>query len=533
LNDVWALDLSTGEWTEVSPIGASPEPRRFFPHAYDSLRNRLIVAGGEGDDLAIFLDTWALDLGDGEPVWTRLRDENPPPFFIFRGGLYDPRRDRFVVMTFSTQTYALDLGTNEWTTLLTTDPPPDTLRFTTHSVTYDALNDRYLIFGGGIGSDLTTYTNRVRALDPETLAWTVIEIPPEMPQPSPRNLAGTVYDPVPPSLLLFGGAEPGGFGGGVSLGDTWRLDLTPGAEVWTDLAPGLAPLDRGQNAVAFDEGRGEMLVFGGLHYFDDFVSFAALNDTWIFDDAAWRRIGRGGPRPLPRRGAGAVHDPTRDRLVVFGGEFFPGFQESLTGELDFHPSTLNLKSQGKWVTCHITPPGGFTAGDIDPATVRLNENVAPDGPMAIEDSGGDGVGRLMLKFRRSEVIATIRSVSASTEMAITGEVAGETFEASDRIRVLWVGDRDVALGTELDFAVTLPTPKLTRGRVTYLISGAPPGAEFDRSVGRFRWTPAQSDAETERLVSFAALGPGFGLKETITIRVTGTVPAELTTLLAD
>ena len=64
-NDTWAYDLSgsTG-WSAVSPAGPLPGARFEAAAIYDPARDRLVVMGGatSGDYYGIATDVWALSL---------------------------------------------------------------------------------------------------------------------------------------------------------------------------------------------------------------------------------------------------------------------------------------------------------------------------------------------------------------------------------------------------------------------------------------------------------------------------------------
>ncbi|MGB7055371.1 MAG: alpha/beta hydrolase-fold protein, partial [bacterium] len=97
-------------------------------------------------------------------------------------------------------------------------------------------------------------------------------------------------------------------------------------------------------------------------------------------------------------------------------ERFPigiAFLVGLRAAIEFQPATLNLKSNGNWVTCHIQLPGDYSAADIDPSTVVLNKinGVAIDPPICREGpysvSNHNGRPRLMVKFSREALIAQL------------------------------------------------------------------------------------------------------------------------------
>jgi len=107
--------------------------------------------------------------------------------------------------------------------------------------------------------------------------------------------------------------------------------------------------------------------------------------------------------------------------------------------INIEPETLNLKSQGRWITCFIQLPEGYSVEDIDIATILLENNI-PAEWTNIEDSV------LIVKFDRAAVIQYIRDILdiTSGEVALTIAatlVDGTSIEAADTIRVISKGKR--------------------------------------------------------------------------------------------
>jgi len=106
----------------------------------------------------------------------------------------------------------------------------------------------------------------------------------------------------------------------------------------------------------------------------------------------------------------------------------------LTATVNIGPSTLNLKSKGKWITCQITLPEGYKVSDIDVSTILL-DGVIPAGRGEIL---GD---TLMVKFARADVIQHIKEELRITKdevtLTITGNlIQGTAFEGKDTISVI-------------------------------------------------------------------------------------------------
>jgi len=97
------------------------------------------------------------------------------------------------------------------------------------------------------------------------------------------------YDNVRHRTVYFGGhRQTHGFGSGAAHDeDVWEFD---GID-WERISPPPGPRGRFDHAMAFDEGRGRVVVWGGV---DDLV---ALGDSWEWDGTRWRAI-PGGPSAL-------------------------------------------------------------------------------------------------------------------------------------------------------------------------------------------------------------------------------------------
>jgi len=117
--------------------------------------------------------------------------------------------------------------------------------------------------------------------------------------------------------------------------------------------------------------------------------------------------------------------------------------------IDIDPDTLNLKSNGEWITTYIELTEGYSPSHIDVSSILLNNKVKvdPEAPTQVGDYDLDGVSDLMVKFDRSEVIALVGTADFSLDMGkscevqfkITGTVAETMFQGTDAVRVLLKG----------------------------------------------------------------------------------------------
>lgn len=135
------------------------------------------------------------------------------------------------------------------------------------------------------------------------------------------GLPGTqVYDSWRGRTLQFGGA----LGYGIEHDILWARGSNG---LWTSLGQG--PQARHLHASAFDSRRGRLIVFGGCdtepgggsNYLVD------AHTTWEWDGQTWHSFPSPSPQwsqlgfPVGRVQAAMAHDRTRDRCVLFGGNF--------------------------------------------------------------------------------------------------------------------------------------------------------------------------------------------------------------------
>jgi hypothetical protein len=72
----WAYDSNANTWAELRPLGGTPPPRTGYAVVYDSRSGRIILFGGR-HDTAYFSDLWAYDLLSRR--WTDVTPLGPRP----------------------------------------------------------------------------------------------------------------------------------------------------------------------------------------------------------------------------------------------------------------------------------------------------------------------------------------------------------------------------------------------------------------------------------------------------------------------
>jgi signal peptidase len=117
--------------------------------------------------------------------------------------------------------------------------------------------------------------------------------------------------------------------------------------------------------------------------------------------------------------------------------------EVIEATIDIDPDTLNLKSEGKFVTVYIELPSSYNVTDINRTTIKMYNTTgsyisALDFPYEIGDYDNDEIQDLMVKFSREEVKTLVPAeVVENKTLTIKGMLfSGIRFEGSDTIKVL-------------------------------------------------------------------------------------------------
>jgi hypothetical protein len=373
-NDTWTIPL--GDPTYAAELTTAGTPPTTFGHAadYDPLHDQMIVFGGFDANGSQYLQgIWRLRFGLATPTWTRgpLTGPVPPPVYL-TAGIYDPKADAFRTFggwgghpsSVNHDTWTLWLHPSpNWGTPYSIPAPPATGRWGA-AVAYDAGHRRMIMFGGvtnwsPVGPQ---YLNDVWLLDLLSPNPTWTELAPIGTPPDGRQLASLVYDPSGDRVILYGGE-----GDGTRYPDTWSLSLT-GTPTWTQLTPsGTPPLGRSRHGAIYDPLRDRMVMFGGSSLIAPYYQ----NDAWALSlsgPPAWTPLSPTGTPPLRRQGLSAVLDPARDRMLVFGGG------SDLMPTLSNDVWALNLAGGTAWDSIEVAPgPAGrqFQIAALDPGRDRL------------------------------------------------------------------------------------------------------------------------------------------------------------------
>ena len=125
--------------------------------------------------------------------------------------------------------------------------------------------------------------------------------------PPARSAAMAAYDSARHVIVLFGGSGPEGAGPGLYFQDTWTWDGTR----WQEQHPFHRPNPRMRAAIAFDQRKGVVVMFGG----EGETTYTA---TWTWDGTDWTLQD---PTTVPpaRHFMSMAYDQARAVTVLFGG----------------------------------------------------------------------------------------------------------------------------------------------------------------------------------------------------------------------
>lgn len=160
--------------------------------------------------------------------------------------------------------------------------------------------------------------------------------------PGVRSDIALTYDSTRERTVLTGGWD-----GAINLPDVWEFDGT----AWTARPATGGPGPHSSHALAYDASRQKVVLFGGWD------GTSILDATWEWDGATGTWTQRQ-PALVPpaRYGHQLTYDPTRQRVVMFGGYCGTGCVLADTWEWD--------GSAGTWTqrTPATAPPGRYSFG---------------------------------------------------------------------------------------------------------------------------------------------------------------------------
>lgn len=296
---------------------------------------------------------------------------------------------------------AASAAAQSWVQLTpTTNPTPRR----TGAMCFDPLNGGLLMYGG-LQSGPTLLLN-------ETWLWNGGDWSQLAPTTTPPARWGhrMVFDSRRGRVVTFGGRSPTT---GVNANDTWEWD----GSNWQQVVPTASPAARAFYAMAFDERRGKVIIYGAMS------GFPNGNQTWEYDGTTWTQVIT--PTTPPGLESPAmVYDKGRAVTVMFGGYYAlsPGTMYDWTWEYDGVDWTRRFPTTSPSAryraSCAYDEPrgrvvlyGGYSAGALTD-TWEYDGNdwlqVAATGPTKSTEGymGHDPIGGYTLYFGGSAPTGT-------------------------------------------------------------------------------------------------------------------------------
>jgi YVTN family beta-propeller protein len=291
-------------WTLLPAAGPAPAPRTGHGLAYDSLRGRVILFGGQGLDYGFLNDVWEFD--PATRTWTDVTPPAGAPAPLPRaqfGMAYDVARDRVIVYAgtvsfeysnvgMNGETWEWDPATRSWSNAPAAGSIVHMGLFSAE-LAYDPVRQQVILFGGqpywGWPENNGTY-----AFD--GAAW--IQVPVAGPAGRIRHAMWTANGRV----RMYGGHSR--YPVVTPLADLWEWDGTSWRQI-ADVAGETAWL---HPSIAWDPRLGADVRHGG----------AGSGATRSWDGAGWSALPIAGSAPGARWTRMAFAESTGE-LVMFGG----------------------------------------------------------------------------------------------------------------------------------------------------------------------------------------------------------------------
>lgn len=220
------------------------------------------------------------------------------------------------------------------------------------------------------------------------------------------------------------------------------VDNPPEEIVKTTLFTATVDPNADQETLYFNNGGPWTGVWSGSYYYPLGTDSRDVQDELQSNPACENEIAKFQERYTTKNGFSA----TNAILIV---------EKLLPADVTIEPETLNLKSNGQWITAYIELPVGNNVADIDVNTTRLDceiwaENDTKYGFVSdpnsyLVDHDGDGIQERLVKFDRTAVIEYLETIDYVSdtgndeivELYVSGELYdGTPFKGRDTISVM-------------------------------------------------------------------------------------------------
>ncbi|HEY3217322.1 MAG TPA: kelch repeat-containing protein [Candidatus Eisenbacteria bacterium] len=306
------------EWLDRTPAAtdslARPSAAEDCAAIYDPADHSLVLFGGKNDQNRNLSELWRLDLD--RRTWNRIQPvgEAPPPTED-HSLIYDPLGDRLILFggengPTCNQVWSFEFKARRWRSMADSTAPfrED------HTAIFDSRGKRMVVFGGQVNGDDNDDLWALN-LDPQSRTfekWSRLAA--EADHPGARDDHVAVYDSLRNRMIVYGGWNKDAK---EYLGDTWALDFASSADSlarWHHVKTKWSHPPKRRHAVGvYDSRRDWLILYGG------FGEEGYLNDVWalVLGFDLWINVT---PGPQPRLDAQGIYDPAAGHLVLYGGD---------------------------------------------------------------------------------------------------------------------------------------------------------------------------------------------------------------------
>lgn len=284
---------------------SGPAVREGSALGYDPVRNNLILRTGACQDAmqnpVLCADQWTL----GQVTW----DPQTPTTAITprSGSIMTWLPSKQTLLLFGGQTILNNAGSavndlyawngTDWTKQAPATSPSARAY---SAMAYDPGRQVLVLFGG----DDKTDNSQSDTWEYNGTTWKMLAPATE---PNAREGHAMIYDPNIKRVVVHGGLVAGAFDR-----DTWVYD----GNDWTQLANNAAMAVHGYFAMAYDPGRNVTVLYGGENTAAG--NTVVLGETWEFNGATWTQR-TPATTPGKRTKAAMAYDQGRKQMVLFGG----------------------------------------------------------------------------------------------------------------------------------------------------------------------------------------------------------------------
>ena len=314
------------QWNQANP-NASPSGRIEPAMAFDAGSANTVLFGGAdvgGFPPTNFSDTWTWDGSD----WSQKSPASMPGGRYFAGMAHDLVRARTVLYGGLTATFfggnynddTWEWDGSSWSQVTTANTPGSLIGnagVAEHSMAYDAIGQRIVMFGGELFQGIVPAPNVTLLYDGTD--WTQASPATAPPRRSQAAMCGA---PTLGGVLLFGGTNfnnPPGPGGEILWNDLWSYSAS--TDSWTQLAPsGALPAPRAGASLLFDPVNAVYVLHGG--YVADPMNPGFTipdSETWQFDGSSWTNVSSAAGNPTGPRVRFAMANGPNGCPILFGG----------------------------------------------------------------------------------------------------------------------------------------------------------------------------------------------------------------------